>query len=79
MTARLWSVCANFCSSSVRYPPAWLTDYTARIRRMILAMIFSCGIAAERGGEINRATLTALLQFGFKQGVGLPHENHALL
>lgn len=50
-------------------PLAWLAEYTGRMRSMFGDDFFPYGIAAGRGGDINRATLTAFLKFGFEQGV----------
>ena len=50
-------------------PVAWMDSYTSRMRGIFGDDFFPYGIGPERGGEINRATLTAFLKFGFEQGV----------
>ncbi|MDB5929495.1 MAG: 4,5-dihydroxyphthalate decarboxylase [Polaromonas sp.] len=50
-------------------PMAWMADYTERLRGIFGNDFYPYGIAAERGGDINRATLDAFLKFGFEQGV----------
>jgi len=50
-------------------PLAWLAEYTARMRSTFGDDFFPYGIGPGRGGDINRATLTAFLKFGFEQGV----------
>ena len=49
--------------------PAWMAEYTARMRGLFGDDFFPYGINAGRGGDINRATLEAFLKFGFEQGV----------
>lgn len=46
-----------------------MAEYTARMRGLFGDDFFPYGINAGRGGDINRATLSAFLKFGFKQGV----------
>ena len=50
-------------------PVAWMAEYTNRMRSLFGDDFFPYGIASGRGGDINRATLTAFLKFGFEQGV----------
>jgi 4,5-dihydroxyphthalate decarboxylase len=50
-------------------PVAWMDSYTARMRSIFGDDFFPYGIGPECGGDINRATLTAFLKFGFEQGV----------
>ena len=50
-------------------PVAWMDSYTLRMRSIFGDDFFPYGIGTEHGGEINRATLTAFLKFGFEQGV----------
>ena len=50
-------------------PVAWMAEYTHRMRSLFGHDFFPYGIAQGRGGDINRATLTAFLKFGFEQGV----------
>ncbi|MDB5741750.1 MAG: 4,5-dihydroxyphthalate decarboxylase [Polaromonas sp.] len=50
-------------------PMAWLSNYTERLRGIFGDDFYPYGIAAEHGGNINRATLDAFLKFGFEQGV----------
>ena len=50
-------------------PVAWMDSYTSRMRSIFGDDFFPYGIGTEHGGEINRATLTAFLRFGFEQGV----------
>ena len=50
-------------------PLAWLAEYAARMRSLFGDDFFPYGIAAGRGGDMNRTTLTAFLKFGFDQGV----------
>lgn len=54
-------------------PLAWLTEYTARMRTTFGDDFYPYGIGPGRGGDINRATLTAFLKFGFEQGVCQRH------
>lgn len=50
-------------------PLAWMANYTERMRGIFGEDFYPYGISAERGGDINRATLEAFLKFGFEQGV----------
>jgi 4,5-dihydroxyphthalate decarboxylase len=50
-------------------PVAWMAEYANRMRSLFGDDFFPYGIAPGRGGDINRATLTAFLKFGFEQGV----------
>ena len=50
-------------------PVAWMDSYASRMRSIFGDDFFPYGIGTEHGGEINRATLTAFLKFGFEQGV----------
>ena len=50
-------------------PVAWMAEYAARMRSVFGDDFFPYGLGAGRGGDINRATLTAFLKFGFEQGV----------
>lgn len=50
-------------------PLAWLAEYTDRMHSLFGDDVFPYGLAANRGGDINRATLAAFLKFGFEQGV----------
>ncbi|MBC7609038.1 MAG: 4,5-dihydroxyphthalate decarboxylase [Polaromonas sp.] len=50
-------------------PVAWMAEYAARMRSIFGDDFFPYGIGEGRGGDINRATLTAFLKFGFEQGV----------
>ncbi len=50
-------------------PLAWLAEYADRMRHLFGDDFFPYGIGAGRGGDINRATLSAFLKFGFEQGV----------
>jgi 4,5-dihydroxyphthalate decarboxylase len=50
-------------------PVAWMDSYTTRMRSIFGDDFFPYGIGAGHGGDINRATLTAFLKFGFEQGV----------
>lgn len=50
-------------------PLAWMENYSARLRGIFGDDFFPYGIGPERGGSINRATLSAFLKFGFDQGV----------
>ncbi len=50
-------------------PVAWMADYAARMVSVFGDDFFPYGLAAGRGGDINRATLAAFLKFGFEQGV----------
>lgn len=62
-------------------PVAWMDRYTARMRGIFGDDFFPYGIGSatggdkcgdksdDKGGDINRATLTAFLKFGFDQGV----------
>jgi 4,5-dihydroxyphthalate decarboxylase len=50
-------------------PVAWMDGYATRMRSIFGDDFFPYGIGPGHGGEINRATLTAFLKFGFDQGV----------
>ncbi|MES2980310.1 MAG: 4,5-dihydroxyphthalate decarboxylase [Pseudomonadota bacterium] len=50
-------------------PLAWMSNYTERMRGLFGEDFYPYGIAAGRGGDINRATLKAFLKFGYEQGV----------
>jgi 4,5-dihydroxyphthalate decarboxylase len=50
-------------------PVAWMDGYTSRMRSIFGDDFFPYGIGTGHGGDINRATLTAFLRFGFEQGV----------
>ena len=50
-------------------PLAWMSNYTDDMRGIFGDDFYPYGIAAGRGGDINRATLEAFLKFGFDQGV----------
>ncbi len=50
-------------------PLAWMAEYTTRMRGLFGDDVFPYGIGPGRGGDINRATLSAFLKFGFEQGV----------
>ena len=50
-------------------PLAWLAEYTQRLRSLFGDDFFPYGLGTGLGGDINRATLTAFLKFGFEQGV----------
>ena len=50
-------------------PLAWMSNYADDMRGIFGDDFYPYGIAAGRGGDINRATLEAFLKFGFDQGV----------
>ncbi len=50
-------------------PFAWMANYAASMRAVFGEDFFPYGIGSNPGGEINRATLSAFLRFGFEQGV----------
>jgi 4,5-dihydroxyphthalate decarboxylase len=54
-------------------PLAWMSNYTERMAGIFGADYYPYGIAPGRGGDINRATLSAFLKFGFEQGVCQRH------